>query len=37
MLNVDTHMLVALATGDVSPREYAYAVHQRLAVSDIVL
>jgi len=37
MLNLDTHMLVALFTGDVTPEEYARAVNQSLAVSDIVL
>jgi len=37
MLNLDTHMLVALFTGDVSQKEYACAVNQRLAISDIVL
>ena len=37
MLNLDTHMLVALLTGDVSTAESACAVHQPLAISDIVL
>jgi PIN domain nuclease of toxin-antitoxin system len=37
MLNLDTHMLVALMTGDVTPAELACAVHQPLAISDIVL
>jgi PIN domain nuclease of toxin-antitoxin system len=37
MLNLDTHMLVALMTGDVSPAELACAVNQPLAISDIVL
>ncbi len=37
MLNLDTHMLVALFTGDVSEEEYRSAVNQQLAISDIVL
>ncbi len=37
MLNLDTHMLVALMTGDVRPAELACAVNQPLAISDIVL
>ena len=37
MLNLDTHMLVALVTGDVSPAELACVVNQPLAISDIVL
>ena len=37
MLNLDTHMLVALMTGDVSQAEMACAVNQPLAISDIVL
>jgi PIN domain nuclease of toxin-antitoxin system len=37
MLNLDTHMLVALMTGDVSPAELAFALNQPLAISDIVL
>ncbi len=37
MLNLDTHMLIALFTGDVSSEEFACAVNQRLAISDIVL
>ena len=37
MLNLDTHMLVALMTGDASPAELACAVNQPLAISDIVL
>ena len=37
MLNLDTHMLVALITGDVSPAEQACALNQPLAISDIVL
>ena len=37
MLNLDTHMLVALITGDVTPAELACAAHQSLAISDIVL
>lgn len=37
MLNLDTHMFVALVTGDVSPKELACATHESLAISDIVL
>ena len=37
MLNLDTHMLVALITGEVSAEEYACALHEPLAISDIVL
>jgi len=37
MLNLDTHMLVALITGDVSPAELACTINQPLAISDIVL
>ena len=37
MLNLDTHMVVALMTGDVKPAELACVVNQPLAISDIVL
>lgn len=37
MLNLDTHMLVALLAGEVTPAELAFAVNQPLAISDIVL
>lgn len=37
MLNLDTHMLVALIAGDVSPAELACTINQPLAISDIVL
>ena len=37
MLNLDTHMLVALFTGDVNEEEFGCAVNQPLAISDIVL
>ena len=37
MLNLDTHMLVALFTGEVSEPEYRCAVTEQLAISDIVL
>jgi PIN domain nuclease of toxin-antitoxin system len=37
MLNLDTHMLVALITGEVSKAEMACAINQPLAISDIVL
>jgi len=37
MLNLDTHMLVAMITGDVSRVELACAVNEPLAISDIVL
>jgi PIN domain nuclease of toxin-antitoxin system len=36
MLNLDTHVLVALVMGDVSDEEYHCVVDQRLAVSGIV-
>jgi len=37
MLNLDTHMLVAVAAGDLSEREQAIVVKEELAISDIVL
>ncbi len=37
MLNLDTHMLVALFTGAVSAEELRCAVNEPLAISDIVL
>ena len=37
MLNLDTHILILLVTGDVSKEEGRLAVHERLAISDIVL
>jgi PIN domain nuclease of toxin-antitoxin system len=37
MLNLDTHMLVAMITGDLSRAELACAVNQPLAISDMVL
>lgn len=37
MLNLDTHVLISLFTGDVSAEEYARVAFQRLAISDIVL
>lgn len=37
MLNLDTHMLVNLFTGEVSEPEYRLAVGTQLAISDIVL
>ncbi|MBI1941832.1 MAG: PIN domain-containing protein [Acidobacteria bacterium] len=36
MLNLDTHMLVHLFTGNVSEPEYRCAVSEQLAISDIV-
>jgi PIN domain nuclease of toxin-antitoxin system len=36
MLNLDTHMLVYLFTGEVSEPEYRLAVGTQLAISDIV-
>lgn len=36
MLNLDTHMLIHLSTGEVSEPEYQCAVGDQLAVSDIV-
>jgi len=37
MLNLDTHMLVLLIAGEVTPAESACAVSEPLAISDIVL
>ncbi len=37
MLNLDTHVLISLFTGDVSDEERRLAVHAPLAISDIVL
>lgn len=37
MLNLDTHILVALAAGEATPAELGRAVNQPLAISDIVL
>ena|SRR3989442_1065309 len=37
MLNLDTHMFVALLRGDLSERETELVVREKLAVSDIVL
>ncbi|HLY59899.1 MAG TPA: type II toxin-antitoxin system VapC family toxin [Terriglobia bacterium] len=37
MLNLDTHILVALFTGDVTAEELHCAVNEPLAISDIVL
>jgi PIN domain nuclease of toxin-antitoxin system len=37
MLNLDTHILVALAAGEAKPAELECAVNQPLAISDIVL
>jgi PIN domain nuclease of toxin-antitoxin system len=36
MLNLDTHMLVHLFTGEVSELEYRVAVSHPLAISDVV-
>ena len=37
MLNLDTHVLVSLFTGDITEEERGIVVHQPLAISDIVL
>jgi len=37
MLNLDTHILVALLSGDLSDRELRLIQGQQLAISDIVL
>jgi PIN domain nuclease of toxin-antitoxin system len=37
MLNLDTHMLVALFTGDLTAAEHDCALNQPWAISDIVL
>ncbi len=37
MLNLDTHMVVALLQGDLSNKERALIVAEPLAISDIVL
>jgi len=37
MLNLDTHILVSMLSGDLSPREYGLVVANELAISDVVL
>ncbi len=37
MLNLDTHILVFLLAGDLTPREHALVAREELAISDIVL
>ncbi len=37
MLNLDTHMVVALLAGDLNREEYARSADEQLAISDIVL
>jgi PIN domain nuclease of toxin-antitoxin system len=37
MLNLDTHLLVAVLAGDLRPREEALVLAAPLAISDIVL
>jgi PIN domain nuclease of toxin-antitoxin system len=37
MLNLDTHVLVSLTTGDISEEERGLVAHEPLAISDIVL
>jgi hypothetical protein len=37
MLNLDTHILVSLLSGDLTQQEHTLVVHQKLAISDIVL
>jgi PIN domain nuclease of toxin-antitoxin system len=36
MLNLDTHIFVAVLAGDLSPRENALVAKENLAISDIV-
>jgi PIN domain nuclease of toxin-antitoxin system len=37
MLNLDTHILVAVLAGELTPREEALVAREPLAISDIVL
>ncbi|HEY2930641.1 MAG TPA: PIN domain-containing protein [Acidobacteriota bacterium] len=37
MLNLDTHILIALLAGELTPREEKHIVTETLAISDIVL
>lgn len=37
MLNLDTHILIALLRGELSEKEFALIVNAQLAISDIVL
>jgi PIN domain nuclease of toxin-antitoxin system len=37
MLNLDTHILVSLLSGDLTQQEHTLVGHQKLAISDIVL
>ena len=37
MLNLDTHILIYLLNGSLTPREHQLVVQQPLAISDIVL
>jgi PIN domain nuclease of toxin-antitoxin system len=37
MLNLDTHVLISLTTGEISAEERSLALHDSLAISDIVL
>jgi PIN domain nuclease of toxin-antitoxin system len=37
MLNLDTRALISLTTGEVNEEERRIAVHEQLAISDIVL
>jgi len=37
MLNLDTHILIAILNGDLTPREHELVVKNELAISDVVL
>jgi PIN domain nuclease of toxin-antitoxin system len=37
MLNLDTHMVVWMAAGELTPREHSLLAQEKLAISDIVL
>ena len=37
MLNLDTHLLVSLLSGDLTQQEHTLVVNQKLAISAIVL
>lgn len=37
MLNLDTHILVSILNGNLSPREHELVVKNELAISDVVL
>jgi PIN domain nuclease of toxin-antitoxin system len=37
MLNLDTHILIAILNGDLSPREHEQVLRNELAISGVVL